>query len=66
MVNSDVLTVSQTAEYLQVCDKTIRRLISKGDILASKVGNSWRIQKSDVDFYLKKNRNSTKEDECDE
>lgn len=66
MVNSDVLTVSQTAEYLQVCDKTVRRLISKGDLLASKVGNSWRIQKSDVDFYLKRNRNSTKEDKCDE
>ncbi|MFG6394664.1 MAG: helix-turn-helix domain-containing protein [Lachnospiraceae bacterium] len=66
MVNSDVLTVSQTAEYLQICDKTVRRLISKGDLLASKVGNSWRIKKSDVDFYLKKNCNSTKEDKCDE
>lgn len=66
MGNSDVLTVSQTAEYLQVCDKTVRRLISKGDLLASKVGSSWRIQKSDVDFYLKKNRNSTMEDKCDE
>lgn len=66
MVNSGVLTVSQTAEYLQVCDKTVRRLISKGDLLASKVGNSWRIQKSDVDLYLKKNRNFTGGDKCDE
>lgn len=66
MVHGDVLTVSQTDEYLQGCDKIIRRLISKGDLLASKVGNSWRIQKSDVDFYFKKNRNSTKEDKCDE
>ena len=66
MGNSDVLTVSQTAEYLQVCDKTVRRLISKGDLLASKVGNSWRIQKSDVDFYLKKIAILLGEDKYDE
>lgn len=66
MIVSDVLTVAQTAQYLQVCDKTVRRLIAKGDLLASKVGNSWRIQKSDVDFYLKKNRNFTKEVEKNE
>lgn len=62
MFNSDVLTVSQTAEYLQICDKTVRRLFSKGDLLVPKVGNSWRIQKSDMDFCLKNYCNSTKED----
>ena len=55
---SDVmLTVAQAAEYLKVCDKTVRRLIAKQELAASKVGNSWRIQKVDIDKYLKETRN---------
>ena len=52
-----ILTVAQAAEYLKVCDKTVRRLIAKQELIASKVGNSWRIQKEDIDKYLCKNRN---------
>lgn len=59
-MSNDVLTVAQTAQYLQVCKKTARRLISKGDLFASKVRSSWRIPKKDVDFCLETNRNSIK------
>ena len=59
-MSTDIFTVSQTAQYLQVCEKTVRRLISKNELVASKIGNSWRIQKQDIDNYLKKNRNNTK------
>ena len=27
-MKNDILTITQTAEYLQVCDKTVRRLIA--------------------------------------
>lgn len=57
-MSKDILTVAQAAEYLQVCDKTVRRLISKNELIASKIGNSWRIQKKDIDNYLKANRNN--------
>jgi len=53
----EILTVSQTATYLKVCDKTVRRLIDKNALIASKVGGSWRIQKKDIDLYLKDNQN---------
>ena len=56
----DIFTVSQTAQYLQVCEKTVRRLISKNELVASKIGNSWRIQKQDIDNYLKKNQNNSR------
>ena len=50
---SDVIfTIAQTAEYLKVCDKTVRRLISKKELSASKVGKYWRIRKSDIGDYL--------------
>lgn len=54
---NEIFTVMQTAEYLKICDKTVRRLISKHELIASKVGNSWRIQKKDIDTYLDKTRN---------
>lgn len=53
----EIFTVLQAAKYLQVCDKTVRRLINKKSLIASKVGNSWRIQKKDIDQYLLKTQN---------
>lgn len=53
----DIFTIQQAAKYLQVCDKTVRRLIAKNELIASKVGKSWRIKKEDIDGYLEKNKN---------
>lgn len=53
----EILTISQAASYLQVCEKTVRRLIEKKELPASKVGRSWRIKKQDIDCYLEKNKN---------
>lgn len=55
----EIFTVPQAASYLKVCDKTVRRLISKNALAASKVGKSWRIQKKDIDNYLKETLNTT-------
>lgn len=55
-----ILTVAQAAEYLKVCEKTVRRLISSQELAASKVGKSWRIQKADIDNYLSENCNRNK------
>lgn len=59
-MSNDILTVAQAADYLQVCDKTVRRLIAKNELIASKIGKSWRIQKKDIDDYLVENRNKNK------
>ncbi|MBR3919993.1 MAG: helix-turn-helix domain-containing protein [Clostridia bacterium] len=57
----EIFTVIQAAQYLQVCDKTVRRLIKSNKLIASKVGDrSWRIRKSDIDDYLKTHTNGTK------
>jgi excisionase family DNA binding protein len=50
----EVLTPKQAAEYLQVVDRTIHRMIERGDLHAVKIGRVWRIRKIDVDEYLKK------------
>ncbi|MDR1581655.1 MAG: helix-turn-helix domain-containing protein [Prevotellaceae bacterium] len=54
---NEIYTVAQTAQYLQVCDKTVRRLIESKKLIASKIGKSWRIRKSDIDEYLKNTQN---------
>lgn len=57
-MDSEIFTVAQTAAYLQLSTKTIRRLISDNKIRASKVSDrSWRIRKSDVDAYIQENSN---------
>ena len=56
-MSSEIMTIQQAANYLQVCDKTVRRLISKKELPASKIGKSWRIKKMDIDEYLLQTRN---------
>ena len=53
----ELLTVTQTAKYLKVSEKTVRRLIKDRQLIASKVGSSWRIKESDITKYLRNNTN---------
>jgi len=49
----EYLTVAQAAEYLQLSEKTIRRLISHGKIRAAKLSNRiWRIKTLDMEKYI--------------
>lgn len=58
-MNSDLLTVTQTAEYLQLSEKTVRRLINDGRLQASRLANrSWRIRVCDIDKYISATSNS--------
>ena len=56
-MNNEIMTIQQVAEYLQVCDKTIRRLISRKELSDSKIGRSWRVKKNNIDEYLLQRRN---------
>lgn len=53
-MDNDILTIKQTSIYLQVCDKTVRRLIENKKLPAYKVGNSWRIKKIDIEQLFEK------------
>ena len=61
-MDTELLTVSQTAQYLQLSEKTVRRLIGSGTLPAAKLGNrSWRIRACDIDGYIEKNYSSKQE-----
>lgn len=58
IMDTELLTVAQTAKYLQLSEKTVRRMIGNGSLAASKLSNrSWRIRSCDIEDYVKKCNN---------
>ena len=55
MDDTDVMTVREVAEYLKVKERTIYRLVARGDIPAFKVGGSWRFRKGEIDQWTESN-----------
>lgn len=55
-----LMTVSEVADYLRVTKKTIYRLLVRGKIPATKVGNQWRFSQASIDRWLQKNSVSVK------
>jgi DNA (cytosine-5)-methyltransferase 1 len=56
---NELLTVSQTADYLKLSDKTVRRLIKDNELVASKIGSrAWRIRKQEIDNYVQSKSNT--------
>ncbi|HJW53975.1 MAG TPA: helix-turn-helix domain-containing protein [Burkholderiaceae bacterium] len=50
---SDILTITEVAEYLKVAERTIYRLAAAKKIPAFKVGGTWRFSRADIDSWIK-------------
>ena len=57
----ELITVEQAAAYLQVAPVTVYRMLDAGKLPAAKVGRMWRIRKTDVDKFI---RRQTIKKEC--
>lgn len=53
-----LFTLREIAEALQVSERTIRRLVSRGDLTGFKVGDrgQLRVKSEDLDAYLERQR----------
>ena len=49
-------TVKETAWYLRLCEKQVRRLIWRGELVAYRFGTALRIKKEDIDAYAESRR----------
>jgi excisionase family DNA binding protein len=49
-----LLTVAEVAEVMRVSNMTVYRLIRSGDLVATRVGRSYRIWENDVTLYLRR------------
>jgi excisionase family DNA binding protein len=46
------LTVAEVAEQLRVSTMTVYRLIKAGELVAARIGRSYRLRPEDVDGFL--------------
>lgn len=52
MHDKELLTLSEVAEYLRVAEKTIHRMVQKGEIPCVKIASQWRFRKDMLDSWL--------------
>jgi PTS system nitrogen regulatory IIA component len=48
----DLLTAKQIAEYLQLSQRSIYRLLERGELPATKIGGQWRFRKAAIDEWI--------------
>lgn len=55
-----LLKIEEVAVILRVAPITVRRLLISKQLNGSKIGRQWRVNKSDVEAYIKSEKNNTK------
>lgn len=55
-MNKRFLTMKQVEELLGVSERTIYRIMQKGDLKGFKTGHAWRFEESDIEDYVKRQR----------
>jgi excisionase family DNA binding protein len=59
-VNTDppqrLLTIKDAADILRVSDKSVRRWIDAGDLVAHRIGRQWRVSQGDLEAFIKLRR----------
>lgn len=61
--NDELLTLSEVAVYLKLAEKTIHRMVQKGEIPCFKVASQWRFSKRMIDQWLNSKLNTPPKDE---
>jgi excisionase family DNA binding protein len=51
-----LLTIQATADHLDLSTKSVRRLISRGELVAHRIGRSVRIAEEDLRVFLAQRR----------
>lgn len=54
------MSIQAVAKALELSDKTVRKMISRGDLKGSRVGRVWRIAVASVNEYLAAHANKPK------
>ncbi len=49
-------TVKETAEIFNVCERTIFRMIERGELISNKIGYSVRISEEEIDRVMKESK----------
>lgn len=56
MQGDELLTIPDVARILRMSEKTIRRYIQSGELIAYEIGGKYRISRANLDDFLKRHR----------
>ena len=56
MIDTDILTIQEVADYLRITEKTAYRLAGNEKLPGFKVGGSWRFRQSEIDAWIEAER----------
>ncbi|OGV62062.1 MAG: hypothetical protein A2498_07530 [Lentisphaerae bacterium RIFOXYC12_FULL_60_16] len=51
-MNDGIMTSAELADYLRIAEKSVLRMVNKGEIPGLKVGNQWRFPKVVIDSWM--------------
>ena len=51
-----LLTIQNVADILQVSQRSVRRWLDAGDLVAHRIGRQWRISQGDLGAFIKLRR----------
>ena len=51
-VADPAMTVCEVARYLNVVERTIYRLVQKGELPGFKVAGVWRFRREDIEYWI--------------
>lgn len=55
-----LLTVEDVARRLNTSEASVRRWLRNGELIGIQVGGEWRIERADLEDYIRRNRKSAK------
>ena len=61
MVETDILTIQEVADYLRITQKTAYRLAANDTLPGFKVGGSWRFRKSEIKDWIEEQKHPRQE-----
>ena len=56
---SDILTLQELSEYLNIAERTLYGYARTGRIPAIKFGSAWRFRRQDIEAWLEEQRRAT-------
>ena len=60
VMNDEIMTLKEVAEYLKLAEKTAYRLAAEGKLPGFKVGGSWRFKQTDIETWIEQNKKGQK------
>jgi excisionase family DNA binding protein len=62
----DIITPAEAARILGVHQRTVQRLLKRGELPGFRAGFHWRIRRSELEAYIRRQSNQPQPDEREE